>query len=50
MEFLKGLFSILDTLTWGVSLIPILVVLGVFITVSTRFIQIRYFKRMWNVL
>ena len=50
MEFLKGLFSTLDTLTWGVSLIPILVVLGVFITVSTRFIQIRYFKRMWNVL
>lgn len=50
MEFLEYLFGIIGDLTWGWSLIPILVVLGVFITLATGFVQLRYFRRMFRVL
>lgn len=49
MEFLNSLFGIINDLTWGWALAPILVVLGLFFTFSTGFIQIRYFKRMFRV-
>ncbi len=50
MELLEKLFGVIGDLTWGWSLIPFLVILGLFFTVSTGFVQIRYFGRMFRVL
>lgn len=50
MEFLEGLFGLIGNLTWGQSLIPLLVVFGVFITALTGFVQLEFFKRMFRVL
>ena len=50
MEFLESLFGIIGDLTWGWSLIPILVILGLFITALTGFVQFRFFGRMFRVL
>ncbi|NJN46342.1 MAG: alanine:cation symporter family protein, partial [Candidatus Competibacteraceae bacterium] len=36
--------------TWGWALIPFLVVLGVFFTLASGFVQFQFFKRMFNVL
>ncbi len=50
MGFLEGLFEIIGDLTWGWSLIPLLVVLGLAITALTGFVQFRFFVRMFRVL
>jgi AGCS family alanine or glycine:cation symporter len=50
MDFLKTIFGSIDDLTWGWSLIPILVVFGVFITITSGFVQIEFFGRMFRVL
>jgi AGCS family alanine or glycine:cation symporter len=50
MELITQVFTVLDNLTWGWSLIPILVIFGVFMTIVTGFVQIRYFGRMFRVL
>lgn len=50
MEFLKSFFGLVGDLTWGASLIPFLVIFGVFFTIVTNFVQFRFFKRMFNVL
>ncbi len=50
MDFLQSLFGAIGDFTWGWSLIPILVVLGVFITALTGFVQFRFFRRMFRVL
>lgn len=49
MELLNSLFGVINDLTWGWALAPILVVLGLFFTISTGFVQVRYFKRMFRV-
>lgn len=50
MEFLEMIFGKIGDLTWGWSLIPILVVFGAFITIATGFVQFEYFGRMFRVL
>jgi Na+/alanine symporter len=50
MELLEKFFGLIGDLTWGWALIPFLVVLGLFFTVSTGFVQVRYFLRMFRVL
>jgi alanine or glycine:cation symporter, AGCS family len=50
MDKIESFFGMIDSLTWGWSLIPILVIFGVFITVMTGFVQIEYFGRMFGVL
>lgn len=50
MQMLESIFGTIGDLTWGWALIPILVVLGVFITILTGFVQIQFFKRMFGVL
>ncbi len=50
MEFLELIFGKIGDLTWGWSLIPILVVFGVFITITTGFVQFEFFGRMFRVL
>ncbi|MDO6462071.1 alanine/glycine:cation symporter family protein [Granulosicoccaceae sp. 1_MG-2023] len=50
MDFLQSLFGTIGDLTWGWSLIPFLVVLGLFFTIGSGFVQFRYFFRMFRVL
>jgi len=50
MAFLESVFGVIGDLTWGWSLIPILVVLGIFVTALTGFVQIQFFTRMFRVL
>ena len=50
MSFLEGIFNAIGDFTWGWSLIPFLVVLGVFFTLASGLVQFRFFGRMWAVL
>ena len=50
MQFLDPLFNLINDLTWGWALVPFLVVLGVFFTISSGFVQFRFFGRMFSVL
>jgi AGCS family alanine or glycine:cation symporter len=50
MDALNSLFNVINDLTWGWSLVPFLVVLGVFFTLASDFVQFRFFKRMFRVL
>jgi len=50
MQFLQTVFGAIGDLTWGWALIPFLVVIGVFFTTSTGFVQFKYFIRMFGVL
>ncbi len=50
MEWLEGLFGVIGDLTWGWALIPFLVVLGLFFTLVTGFVQFTFFGRMFHVL
>ncbi len=50
MELLESFFALIGDLTWGWSLIPILVIFGVFLTIATGFVQFRFFGRMFRVL
>lgn len=50
MEFLRAVFGSIGDGTWGWALIPFLVVLGVFFTIASGFVQFRFFGRMFQVL
>ncbi|MCG8545374.1 MAG: alanine:cation symporter family protein [Alphaproteobacteria bacterium] len=50
MEIVEGLFTAISDFTWGWSLIPFLVVLGVFFTLASGLVQFRFFGRMFQVL
>ena len=50
MDFIKSFFGLMDSLTWGWALIPILVIFGVFITIMSGFVQFSFFGRMFRVL
>ncbi|KAA5604987.1 alanine:cation symporter family protein [Roseospira marina] len=50
MEFIEGVFAGIGDLTWGWSLIPFLVVLGVFFTLMSKLVQFEFFGRMFRVL
>ncbi|MDX1556042.1 MAG: alanine/glycine:cation symporter family protein [Xanthomonadales bacterium] len=50
MNYLERFFAIIGDGTWGWSLIPFLVILGVFFTISSGFVQFRFFGRMFRVL
>ena len=50
MELLQGFFGVINDLTWGWALVPFLVVMGLFFTIFSSFVQFRYFKRMFRVL
>ncbi len=50
MGIFDSLFGAINDLTWGWSLVPILVIFGVFITLLTGFVQFQFFKRMFRVL
>ncbi|MGF1527007.1 MAG: alanine/glycine:cation symporter family protein [Candidatus Competibacterales bacterium] len=50
MSYIEAFFSIIGDGTWGWSLVPFLVILGVFFTLSSGFIQFQFFQRMFRVL
>jgi alanine or glycine:cation symporter, AGCS family len=50
MEAITALFTLIEDLTWEWSLIPILIIFGVFITLMTGFVQFEFFGRMFRVL
>lgn len=50
METIHTLFDALADVTWGWSLIPMLVVLGGLFTLGMGFVQLRFFGRMFRVL
>ena len=50
MEAIESLFGVIGDLTWGWALIPFLVVIGLFFTIATGFVQFKYFTRMFRVL
>ena len=50
MQALRDFFGLIEFLTWGWALIPLLVIFGVFITVLTGFVQFQFFRRMFRVL
>jgi AGCS family alanine or glycine:cation symporter len=50
MEFIEGIFTAIGDVTWGWALIPILVVFGLFFTLASGFVQLRFFGRMFGVL
>jgi len=50
MQTIEELFKIIYDLTWGQSLIPLLIVFGLFITALSRFVQFQFFTRMFRVI
>lgn len=50
MGLIEDFFGLIGNLTWGWSLIPLLVIFGLFLSLATNFVQFRYFKRMFRVL
>ncbi|WP_011582017.1 MULTISPECIES: alanine/glycine:cation symporter family protein [Chelativorans] len=50
MEFVIKFFELIEELTWGWALVPILVVFGLFITGASGFVQFQFFGRMFRVL
>jgi len=50
VELIESIFGVIGDLTWGWALIPFLVILGLFFTVVTGFVQFTFFGRMFDVL
>lgn len=50
MDFLQKIFDAIGDLTWGWSLIPVLVIFGLFFTLASRFVQFQFFWRMFDIL
>lgn len=50
MELLTTFFDFINSITWGYTLVPLLLVIGIFITLATGFVQLRYFRDMFTVL
>jgi AGCS family alanine or glycine:cation symporter len=50
MELLYAIFDGIGEATWGWSLIPFLVVLGVFFSLASGWVQLQFFGRMFRVL
>ena len=50
MGMIESFFGVIGDLTWGWALVPFLVVMGLFFTIASGFVQFTYFKRMFRVL
>lgn len=50
MDYIHALFNIIDNLTWGWALIPMLIIFGLFFTIVSGFAQFKYFGRMFKFL
>ena len=50
MELLNNLVGIVNEFLWSKLLIVMLITLGIYFTISTRFVQFRFFKEMFRLL
>lgn len=50
MDYLRSFFDLIGNWTWGWALVPLLVVIGVFFTLASGLVQLRFFGRMFGVL
>ena len=50
MEMILKLIDGLNTFLWSYILIAMLITLGLYFTVRTKFVQFRYFKEMFRLL
>ena len=50
MDFLFGVVNSVNTLLWSYILIAMLIVLGLYFTFRTKFVQFRYFGEMFRLL
>ena len=50
MELLNNLVGIINEFLWSKLLIVMLITLGIYFTISTRFVQFRFFKEMFRLL
>ncbi|APH17722.1 alanine:cation symporter family protein [Clostridium botulinum] len=50
MSFIENFISVLNNYLWSYILIALLIVLGLFFSFKSKFVQIRYFKEMFRLL
>nr|WP_167332689.1 MULTISPECIES: alanine/glycine:cation symporter family protein [Clostridium] len=50
MELLQKFISSFNTLLWSYVLITLLIVMGLYFTIKSKFVQVRYFKDMFKLL
>ncbi len=50
MNFLENFISVLNNYLWSYILIVLLIILGLFFSFKSKFVQIRYFKEMFRLL
>ncbi|MEM7507795.1 MAG: alanine/glycine:cation symporter family protein [Pseudomonadota bacterium] len=50
MAYVEQFFALIGDATWGWSLIPFLIVLGIFFTLLSNLVQFQFFGRMFRVL
>ncbi|SEM16620.1 alanine or glycine:cation symporter, AGCS family [Mesobacillus persicus] len=50
MDALNEIINLLNDLMWGYILIAVLIILGVYFSIRTNFVQVRYFGEMFRLL
>ena len=50
METLSNIINVTNTFLWTYILVAALIVLGIYFTIRTKFVQFRYFKEMFRLL
>ena len=50
METLSNIIDVTNTFLWTYILVAALIVLGIYFTIRTKFVQFRYFKEMFRLL
>ena len=50
METLNNIITVVNDFLWTYILVIALIVLGIYFTIKTKFVQFRYFKEMFSVL
>ncbi|QGU96757.1 amino acid carrier protein [Clostridium bovifaecis] len=50
MDFLQKIISVLNTALWSYVLIALLIILGLYFTIKSRFVQFKFFGEMFRLL
>ena len=50
METLNNIITVVNDFLWTYILVIALIVLGIYFTIKTKFVQFRYFKEMFRLL
>ncbi len=50
MNFIEKLISVSNDILWSYVLIAVLIILGLYFSIKSRFVQIRFFKEMFRLL